>query len=190
MSGKVGITRDKALAMLQEKLASEPRLIKHCLATEAIMRRLAERFDEDPDLWGLTGLLHDVDLAEVGADMQRHAEVGARWLEELGAHPDMVAAIRGHNDALGFARATQLEHALAAAETVTGLIIATALVYPDKRLASVQPKSVAKRFKEKLFAAGADRGIIAECEMIGVPLAEFLELSLRAMTEIAPQLDL
>jgi putative nucleotidyltransferase with HDIG domain len=185
-----GITRDKALALLNEKLAAQPRLIKHCLATEAIMRRLAPRFDANPDFWGLTGLLHDVDLVEVADDMHRHAAVGAGWLAELGAHPELVAAVRRHNDALGEPRTSALEHALAAAETVTGLIIATALVYPDKKLASVKTKSVAKRYKEKLFAAGADRAIIAECETIGVPLAEFLELSLQAMTEIAPQLDL
>ncbi|NLH49108.1 MAG: HDIG domain-containing protein [Myxococcales bacterium] len=185
-----GITRENAYALLAEKLAGQPRLINHCLATEAILRDLAPRFGADPEFWGIGGLLHDIDLGEVGDDMRRHAEVGAGWLDALGVHPEITLAIRKHNDALGLPRATTYEHALAAAETVTGLIIATALVYPDKKLASVKPKSVAKRYKEKLFAAGADRAIIAECETIGVPLAEFLESSLASMTRIADQLGL
>jgi putative nucleotidyltransferase with HDIG domain len=185
-----GITRDEALALVREKLAAQPNLIKHCLAAEAILRALAPRFDEAPEFWGLAGLLHDVDLVELGDDMSRHAAVAADFLAARGVHPEIVEAIRRHNDALGFPRQSTFDHALAAAETVTGLIVATALVYPDKKLASVKTKSVAKRYKEKHFAAGADRAIIAECEPIGIPLAEFLELSLRAMTEIADQLGL
>lgn len=185
-----GITRENALTLLREKLASEPRLVNHCLAAEAILRALAPRFGEDPEFWGLAGLLHDIDLGEVGADMRRHAAVGADWLAALGVHPEITTAIRKHNDALGQSRETTFEHALAAAETVTGLIVATALVYPDKKLASVKPKSIAKRYKEKQFAAGADRAIIAECETIGIPLVEFLDLSLTAMTGVADQLSL
>ncbi|HPQ67843.1 MAG TPA: HDIG domain-containing protein [bacterium] len=185
-----GITRERALALLSEKLGDLPNLYKHCLASEAIMRALAPRFGEDPEFWGLAGLLHDIDLGEVGDDMSVHAEVGASLLNELGVHPEITGAIRKHNDTLGFPRETTLEHALAAAETVTGLVIATALVYPDKKLASVKPKSVRKRYKEKLFAAGADRAIIAECETIGIPLDEFLELSLQALVGIADDLGL
>jgi len=185
-----GITHERALALLQQKLGALPNLYKHCLASEAIMRVLAPRFGEDPEFWGLAGLLHDIDLGAVGDDMLLHAEVGAAQLAELGVHPEITGAIRKHNDALGFARETTLEHALAAAETVTGLVIATALVYPDKKLTSVKPKSVRKRYKEKLFAAGADRAIIAECETIGIPLDEFLELSLQALVGIADDLGL
>ncbi len=185
-----GITREAALALVREKLAEQPNLIKHCLASEAIMRALAPRFGEEPEFWGLAGLLHDIDLGEVGDDMHRHAEVGAEFLRTHGVHKEIVEAVRRHNEALGIPRQTTFDHALAAAETVTGLITATALVYPDKKLASVKTKSVTKRYKEKHFAAGADRAIIAECEQIGIPLAEFMELSLQAMTGIASELGL
>jgi len=185
-----GIKREQALALVTEKLAAQPNLIKHSLASEAILSALAPRFGADPEFWGLAGLLHDIDLGEVGDDPMRHAAVGAKMLEEMGVHTEIAAAILKHNEALGFKRETTLEHALAAAETVTGLVIATALVYPDKKLASVKPKSVIKRYKEKHFAAGADRNIIAECEIIGIPLAEFLELSLTALQDIAGQLEL
>jgi len=186
----IGIPRERALALLQEKLAENDRLVKHCLAAEAIMRALASKLGEDPDFWGITALLHDIDLGEVGDDMSRHAAVGADMLEGMGLHPTAALAIRKHNDHLGLTRDTVFEHALACAETVTGLIIAAALVYPDKKLASVKPKSVQKRYKEKAFAAGADRAIIAECEQIGIPLPEFLELSLTAMQPLAGQLGL
>lgn len=181
--------RDAAWRLLNERL-DRPNLVNHCRATEAILRKLAPRFDQDPELWGLAGLLHDVDLGEVGDDMSRHADVGARWCEERGLPAEACRAIRRHNDALGLPRETDLEHALAAAETLTGLIVATTLVYPDKRLASVKAKSVRKRMKEKAFAAGVDRGIIRECEMIGIPLAEFIDISLEAMREIADELGL
>lgn len=186
----IGISRERALALLHEKLADNDRLIKHCLAAEAIMRALAVKLGEDPDFWGITALLHDIDLGEVGDDMSRHAELGATMLQGLGLHPTAALAIRKHNDQLGLTRDTVFEHALACAETVTGLIIATALVYPDKKLASVKTKSVCKRYQEKAFAAGANRAIIAECEQIGIPLPDFLELSLTAMLPIAPQLGL
>jgi len=185
-----GISREQALALVREKLAHNQNLIKHCLASEAIMRELAPRFDADPEFWGLAGLLHDIDLGEVGDDMNTHADVGATMLEQMGVNPEICTAIRKHNDHLGLKRETTLEHALAAAETVTGLVIATALVYPDKKLSSVKPKSVRKRYKEKAFAAGANREIIAECEIIGIELPEFLELSLHALVGIADDLGL
>jgi uncharacterized protein len=181
--------RENALQFLKENIAN-PNLIKHCLATEAIMRKLALHFDEDADLWGLTGLLHDVDLGEVGDDMSRHADVGADWCAERGLPEVACRAIRTHNDALGLGRESTFEHALAAAETITGLIVATSLVYPDKKVASVKPKSVRKRMKEKNFAAGVNRDIIMECEQIGFELGDFIVLSLDAMCEIAEELGL
>ena len=92
--------------------------------------------------------------------------------------------------AKGLKRETEFEHALAAGETITGLIVATAMVYPDKKLASVKPKSIVKRMKEKAFAASVNRDNIRECEMIGVPLNEFVEISLSAMQEISDRLGL
>lgn len=184
------MTRDRGLAFLKEKL-NNANLVKHCLATEAFMRRLAERLGADPDDWGLVGLMHDVDLGEVGADMNRHADVGAAWLAEKGMKPVLCEAVRKHNaEGLGLERLTVLDFALSSAETLTGLIVAAALVMPDKKLSSVTSVNVLKRMKEKSFARGASRDIIKLCEKIGIPLEEFVSIGLTAMQGIAAELGL
>lgn len=185
-----GMTREEALALVRDRLQS-PNLVNHCLATEAVMRALAPRFGVDPEMWGLAGLLHDLD-AESQPYLATHTLEAATILEEKGVAPEIIEAIGMHNEAAqgGRRRQEAFHHALAAGETITGLIVATALVYPDKKLASVKPKSVRKRFKERAFAAGADREIIAECEKIGIPLDEFCDLCLRAMQEVAEELGL
>ena len=185
-----GITRERALQLLDHHLTNA-NLYKHCLASEAVMRALARHFNEDEELWGLTGLLHDLDVELTADDLSRHTHETVRILREEGVAEEIIEAIRMHNEhAHNDQRQTRFHHALAAGETITGLITATALVYPDKKLASVKPKSVRKRYKERAFAAGADRAIIAECEEIGLPLADFCDLSLAAMQGIAADLDL
>jgi len=185
-----GITREEALELVKQHIKS-PNMINHCLAAEAVMRALAEHLGEDSEKWGLAGLLHDLD-AESHTDLDVHTRETARILEELGVDAEIVEAIRLHNEQAhpGEQRSTQFQHLLAAGETITGLIVATALVYPDKKLASVKPKSVRKRIKEKAFAAGANRDIIRECETGGVPLDEFCSLSLLAMQKIDNELGL
>jgi len=185
-----GITRQRSLELLQQHL-SNPNLIKHSLASEAVLRGLARHFGEDEELWGLTGLLHDLDVELTLDDLSRHTHETVRILREEGVAEPIITAIRLHNEAAhNDKRSERLHHALAAGETITGLIIASALVYPDKKLASVKPKSVRKRYKEKLFAAGASREIIAECELIGIPIPEFCDLCLAAMQDIAADLGL
>jgi len=157
-----GITRTEALELVTQTLNNE-NLVKHCLATEAVLRKLAVHFGEDPDKWGLAGLLHDLD-AETQPDLSNHTHETADILGKKGVDPEIINAISMHNElAQDRTRSTRFEHALAAGETITGLVIATALVYPDKKLASVKTKSVRKRIKEKQFAAGANREIILEC---------------------------
>lgn len=184
-----GISREAALELLGRHLAN-PNMIKHCLATEAVMRALAPRFDADPEQWGLAGLLHDLD-AESQPDLSIHTRETEEVLTRLGIDAEIVEAIGMHNEkARQRRRRSTFEHALAAGETITGLITATALVYPDQKLASVKPKSVRKRIKEKAFAAGADRAIIRECEMIGIPIDEFCDICLQAMQSISDDLGL
>jgi len=185
-----GITREQALQLVMQHIKS-PNMLKHCLASEAVMRALAEHVGEDPDKWGLAGLLHDLD-AETHADLDVHTRETARILNDIGVDDEIVEAIRLHNERAHpeEQRNSQFQHLLAAGETITGLIVATALVYPDKKLASVQPKSVRKRIKEKAFAAGANRDVIRECETGGIPLEEFCNISLLAMQGIAGDLDL
>lgn len=185
-----GIQREAALELVKKHLGNQ-NLINHSLASEAVLRALAERLGEDPEKWGLAGLLHDLD-SESQPDLATHTTETVRILMELGVDGEIVEAIRLHNPTAhpGSVRSTAFQHALAAGETVTGLIAATALVYPDKKLSSVKAKSVTKRFKEKAFARGADRETIAECELIGLPLAEFCALSLAAMQAIAEEIGL
>ncbi|PLX89096.1 MAG: hydrolase [Desulfuromonas sp.] len=185
-----GITRERALKLLQQHLTNN-NMIKHCIASEAVMRKLAGHFGEDVDLWGLAGLLHDLDAEATADDLTQHTHQTVAILEEEGVCAEIIDAIRMHNEAAHTEkRAQRFHHALAAGETITGLITATALVYPDKKLASVKPKSVRKRIKEKAFAAGANRDIIRECEWIGLPIADFCDLCLSAMQEIADDLGL
>jgi putative nucleotidyltransferase with HDIG domain len=184
-----GISRDEALRLLDNYIANR-NMIKHCLATEAVLRSLADKLGEDPDKWGLAGLLHDLDV-EKQPDLATHTQETVQVLGELGIDPEIIDAISMHNEqAHSHRRSTTFHHALAAGETITGLIIASALVRPDKKLCSVKPKSVRKRFKEKAFARGADREIIRECEMVGLEVGEFCELALRAMQDIAGDLEL
>lgn len=183
--------REQALQLLKTHVKNE-NMIKHCLASEAVMRALAPRLDGDPELWGLAGLLHDVDVEITAGDPARHTHEAAGLLQAQGLPEDLIEAVRLHNEAAhpGRKRSEVFHRALAAAETVTGLITATALVYPDRRLASVKSSSVIKRMKDKRFAASVDRGIILECEAIGMKLEEFVELSLAAMRDISGTLGL
>jgi uncharacterized protein len=185
-----GITRETALKLVFSHIQNE-NLRKHCLAAEAVLRAMAVRLGQDEEKWGLAGLLHDLD-AESHADLDTHTRETERILNELGVDFEIVEAIRLHNPQAhpGEERTTDFHHALAAGETITGLVIATALVQPDKKLASVKPKSVKKRMKEKAFARGANREVIMECEQVGIPIADFCALSVAAMQEIAGDLGL
>jgi putative nucleotidyltransferase with HDIG domain len=184
------INREQALTLLKKHIQAE-NLLKHCLATEAIMRKVAQRLGKGEGLWGLTGLLHDIDLEITRDDQSKHALVGAEMLTHEGFPPEALQTIRAHNgERLGIQRQTDFEHALAASETITGLIVATVLVQPEKKLASVKVKSVTKRMKEKRFAENVNRDIILECEHIGIPLEDFVVLSITAMQGIADDLGL
>lgn len=181
-------SRDYYFQLLQSKV-SNPKMIAHCLASEAVMRALARKFGENEEVWGLTGLMHDVDVEETASDPKLHALKGAELLANEGFTPEAVDAIRMHNEyATGMERTTRFQHALAAGETITGLIFATALVYPDRRIASVKTKSVVKRMKEKAFAASVNRETIMECERFGMSIDEFAQLSIDALVPIANEI--
>ncbi len=185
-----GIDREGALSLLREHVRNE-NLIKHCIATEAVMAALADRLNEDREKWGLAGLLHDLDVEEVGQDLTRHTIETEKILREKGVDEEIVMAVKMHNEtAHGIKRSEKFHHALAAGETITGLITATALVYPDKKLGSVKAKSIKKRMKEKAFAAGVNRETIMECERLGLSLDEFAQICLEAMQKVATDLGL
>ena len=183
------MTRDEALRAIREKVQNE-NLIRHMLATEAIMRALAPRFGGDEEEWGMAGLLHDIDIELVGPDMKEHSRMGSVLARQLGASEAIANAILTHNEAHGVPVQTEMDKALFCSDPLTGLITAAALVRPDRKLSGVEAKSVRKRYKEKSFAAGANRENIAKCSALGIDLDEFIDLALKAMQGIAPELGL
>jgi len=183
------ISRDEGLALVEERIPNR-NLVNHCLATEFIMRTLAERLEHAPadvDRWGLTGLLHDLDYAETAEDFERHGLVTAELLQEL-VDEEMLHAILAHAEKAPME--SQMDIALYAADPTTGFIVAAALVRPDKSLAAVEVRSLKKRWKEGAFARGASREQMATCEQLGLSREEFLELSLSAMQAHAEELGL
>ncbi len=184
------MTRDHALELLKKYVKSE-NMIKHCLASEAVMKAMAFKLGEDADKWSLAGLLHDIDVELTANDIEQHGLKARAILEENNISQDIIESIKMHNEAASREKRKEIFHkALAASETITGLITATALVYPDKKLQSVKISSILKRMKDKRFAASVDRNIILECEDIKIPIAEFAQISLDAMKGISDNLGL
>lgn len=181
--------REEALALLAEQVNNK-NLLKHMLATEAVMARLAAILNQDEELWGLTGLLHDLDYDLTSGEPERHGLLGARLLEEKGYPSEMVQAVKAHNERLGVSRRSLLDKALYATDPVTGLLVAAALVHPEKKLSAIEVDFVLNRYKEKSFARGASREQIESCVEIGLPLEQFLALSLEAMQGVAGELEL
>jgi putative nucleotidyltransferase with HDIG domain len=180
----------EALDLFDRHVKAE-NLRKHCLATAAVMRALALHLGEPVELWGIAGLLHDLDFEATANQPEVHGLKTAAILGETDLPAEVIAAIKAHNaEGLGVQRQTKLDLALTCAESITGLVVATALVYPDKRLGSVKPKSILKRMKEKDFARGVDRNLVRLCEEIKVPLPDFAALSLEAMQGISAELGL
>jgi len=182
--------RKEALELMHKYIKNE-KMIYHCLSTEAVMRALARYFNENENKWALAGLLHDLDVEITNADLNIHGLETVRILSEINVDEEIIDAIKMHNEqAHGQKRHTLFQYALAAGETITGLIYATALVYPDKKIENVKAKSVTKRMKEKAFAASVSREIIMECELFDLPLDKFTEICLNAMKEIAQDIGL
>lgn len=181
--------RKKAIDLLGQKLKNK-NLRKHCLAVEAIMRSLADYFQEDKNLWGLAGLLHDVDYEATQKDLSLHSLLAAQWLEELDFPREVVRAVKVHNEEHGSPAETKMERCLIFADAISGLVIAAALVLPSKKLADLKPESVLKRFREKDFARGVSREEILRCEKEGISLEEFAKISVEALQGIADELEL
>jgi len=186
----MNLDRLTALELLHRYVKNE-KMIFHCLASEAVMRGLAVRLGQDPEAWGLAGLLHDLDVEVTNAEPTIHGTQTEILLKDYDVAPDILDAIRMHNErSSGKERSTLFQYALAAGETITGLIFATTYVYPEKKLAVVKPKSVVKRMKEKMFAASVKRENILECEKIGIPIDEFAALAIASMLPVAEEIGI
>ncbi len=182
--------REQALKLLKENISNE-NLRKHCFAVEAVMGDLAFHFGEDKEKWKLTGLLHDIDYEKVKDDLKEHSLIGAQMLQEAGLEVDICQAVRVHNEAHGILPETQLEKALFVSDPLTGLIVASTLVLPSKKISDLESRSILKHFKEKNFAQGVNREIIKKCqEYLNLTLEELIEIALRAMQGIDRDLGL
>lgn len=182
-------SRNDALNLLQKYLKDQT-LLKHSYAVEAILRELAAYLKKDEHLWGITGLLHDIDYEYTKNEPEKHATIGSELLQDLIAEK-ATNAIKAHNyqHTMQIPQ-TSLDKALIAADAVSGLIIATTLVIPTKKLADVQLTTLQKKFKDNSFAQGCNRKRIELCEDIGINVEKFLELSLQALQNISGLLGL
>ncbi len=182
------MNREQGLALVRSRLGDSA-TTKHSLAVEACMRKLAQRFGEDVELWGLSGLVHDVDLDVCANDLERHTLVGAEVLRAAGAPDAVVQAVLGHNDKA--TRVTKMDKALWVVDPTTGFITAAALIRPSRSTSDLGVDSIKKRMKDKRFSAAVNRDQIKACqEQLGLPLDEFLGLCLKAMDAIRDQLGL
>ena len=181
------MTREEALDLMHSQVANK-NLRKHMLATEAVMKALAKHFNESEEIWGLAGLLHDLDYDQTVNDFPKHGLISAEILEKKDIPKEVIYAIKSHPG--HFPRKSRLDKALYAVDPITGLIVAAALMHPTKKLKSVDVDFIERRFKEKRFAAGADRNQIQSCEEMGLSLNEFIGLSLKVMQEIDTELGL
>ncbi|NOY99430.1 MAG: HDIG domain-containing protein [Chloroflexi bacterium] len=181
--------RTETLAIVHEFVRNE-NLVKHMLAVEAAMRFYAEKLGEDAETWGITGLLHDFDW-EIHPSLEEHPQAGAPLLRERGVPEEIVRAILSHADHTGIPRETVMEKALYACDEITGLITAVALVRPSRSLMDLKVKSVKKKWKDKSFAAGANREEMERgAQEFGVELWEHTGNVIEAMRRIAPELGL
>jgi len=179
--------REEALELVK-KHVSNKNLIKHMIAVEAVMKFLARRFGEDEELWGLAGLLHDLDYDRTADDFENHGKITAEILEKTDVPEQVIYAIKSHPG--HFPRKSLMDKALFAADPITGLIVAATLMHPTKKIKNVDVEFIKRRFKEKRFAAGANRDQIKSCSEAGIELDDFIALSLEAMQSVDKELGL
>jgi putative nucleotidyltransferase with HDIG domain len=183
------VNRAEALALVREYVKNE-NLVRHMLAVEAALRDYAPRYAEDPELWGLAGLLHDFDW-EIHPTLEQHPQEGAPILRQRGVPEMVVQCILSHADHTGVPRDSAMRKALYACDEITGLITAVTLVRPSRAVAEVTVSSVRKKWKDGRFAANVDRGDIERgAAELGVELWEHVGNVLGSMQRIAPELGL
>jgi putative nucleotidyltransferase with HDIG domain len=179
--------RAEAIAFCREKAEKET-TVRHLISVEGVMRALARRFGEDEDLWAMTGLFHDLDQDQMGDNGVGHAEIAAGWLREAGVDERIVNGVLAH--AYERYRTDLMSRAVVHADAVAGLLVAAALVRPE-RATGMKVSSVRKKLKERAFAPGVNRAEITDVESsIGLPLDEFLAVSIEGLQLVAPEIDL
>lgn len=181
------MNRQEALDIVEQYVSNE-NLVRHMLAVEAAMQFYAKMYSEDEQTWGMTGLLHDFDW-EIHPTLEQHPQAGVPILKENDVPEEIIRAIQSHADHTGVPRQTRMEKALYACDEITGLIVAVALVRPSRSLDDLKVKSVKKKWKDRAFAAGANREEIAQAAQdFGVELWEHVGNVIQAMRSIGPEL--
>ncbi len=196
LGGEKILDREEALGLVEDKIKNK-NLLKHCLAVEAIMKEIAAQLnkrvkdgDFDEEKWAMAGLVHDIDYESTAGEPEKHSLIGGQMLEDIGFGEDIVYAVKAHNEIHGLPLKSEMDIALYSADPLSGLIVAAALIRPDKKLKTLNAKSVLKRFNEKAFARGVSREQIKKCEALRFTLGEFVEISLAAMQKIDKELGL
>jgi putative nucleotidyltransferase with HDIG domain len=183
------MNRAEALNIVHEYVKNE-NLVRHMLAVESAMRFYAAKFNEDQETWGITGILHDFDW-EIHPTLEEHPLAGAPILRDKGVPDEIIRAVLSHADHTGIPRQTRMEKALYACDEITGLITAVALVRPSRSLSDLEASSIKKKWKDRAFAAGANRDEIAKAaQEFGIDLWEHVGNVILAMRSIAPELGL
>jgi hypothetical protein len=177
--------RSQALSLLGQHIKNN-NLYKHCLAVEAVMQHFAKYFGEDQEEWGLAGLLHDIDYEKTKDNPSQHGFLSVEMLKDYDIDEKIVNAICSHSGHVD--RVSLMDKVLYAVDSLTGLIIASALMHPEKKISALDTDFVMRRFKEKRFAAGADRKQITSCEQFNMKLEDFIGHTLEAMSEIEKEL--
>jgi putative nucleotidyltransferase with HDIG domain len=184
------MTRNEAWAVLTEH-TTNPNLLKHMLAVEAVMRAYARRFGQDEETWGIVGLLHDLDYEKHPSQEAGHPFRGVDVLRGLGLDETLCRAILSHADYSGVPRETLMEKALFAADELSGFVIAVALVKPNRALAEVDAASVKRKMRDKAFAKGVRReDIVRGAAELELALDDHIGSVIAALQGIAPQLGL
>jgi len=179
--------RDDALELVKTYLKNK-NLIKHCLAVEACMQAVAARLGHDPQPWGLAGLVHDLDYEQTEKSPEMHTTETVKILKGLSIDPTVIHAVEAHAAKVPCENA--MDWAIFSIDPLTGLIIAATLMHPDKKLKSIDPEFVKRRYKEKSFARGARREEIEQCRNLGLELDEFISICIGAMQGIDQDLGL
>lgn len=185
-------TREEAFTLLRKHNSDESH-IKHARAVEGTMRHFARKMGGDEDLWGVVGILHDIDWEKTMSDPPRHCNLAPELLREAGIEEEIIHAVQSHGWSIcsDVEPVNDMEKVLFTIDELTGLVITAGLVRPSKSLSDLEVKSVKKKWKDKTFARGVDRGIIQKgAEMMGMSLDEVIETTIAAMRPIEKEIGL
>ncbi len=181
------ITRAESIELVKENVKNK-NLVNHMIGVGAIMKGLAEHYGEDAQLWEVVGILHDIDYETFGEDFANHGAKSAEMVKEI-LPDDAIKAIRSHNPLTGYNAESRFDIALLAADAISGLIVANALVRPN-RMEGMKAKSIKKRMKDKSFARQVSRENVMKCEEIDIPFSEFATIAIKAMDIVASEIGL